>query len=434
MSPVDSLRTETKFKKTEIGEIPVDWAVVQIRDISQKPEYGYTTSAIEKPVGPKFLRITDIKNGHVNWSAVPYCDCPDSIKKKYILKSGDILFTRTGATTGKSFLMQDCPEAVFVSYLIRITPTSKINSQFLNFVFNSHIYWKQIRQAISGSAQGGVNANVLSKIRIPLPPFIEQGKIVDVLGSVEEAIEKKQEIIEKTKELKKGLMQELLTRGIGQSKFKRTEIGEIPEGWEIVSIIDIINNGANSIKIGPFGSQLKREFLVKSGYKVYGQENVFKNDFALGNRRIDRSRFEMLRSFQLYPGDVVITMMGTIGKCAIIPEGIEPGIMDSHLLRLNIDEEKFSKDLLVQLISDSPTIKKQIRQLSVGGIMEGLSSSIVKKLIFPFTPIQEQKKIAKVLSAVDDNIKGEISQESKLRFVKEGLMDELLTGKKRVSI
>ena len=201
----------TKFKKTEIGEIPVDWEVVKIQDVCEKAEYGYTESAIEKLVGPKFLRISDIQNGNVNWENVPFCHCPNLIKEKYLLKPGDILFTRTGATTGKSYIIKRCPEAVFASYLIRIVTKERINSYFLFFVFNSFIYWRQIKEQIGGSAQGGVNASSLSSIKVPLPPLSEQKKIAEILTSVDEEIEKEMAQKERIENIKKGLMQVLLT-------------------------------------------------------------------------------------------------------------------------------------------------------------------------------------------------------------------------------
>jgi type I restriction enzyme S subunit len=140
----------------------------------------------------------------------------------------------------------------------------------------------------------------------------------------------------------------------------------------------------------------------------------------------------MLQSCQLHGGDIVVSMMGTVGKCAIIPEGIEPGIMDSHLLRLQIDAKKFSKNFLRHLISDSALVKRQIKQLSVGGIMEGLSSNIVKKLRFPCPPLSEQKKIAEILSTVDKIVENEITHEKGLEKIRKALMQVLLTGKVRV--
>ncbi|NOR22470.1 MAG: hypothetical protein GQ476_07295 [Candidatus Aminicenantes bacterium] len=239
MERVESLRTENKFKKTEIGEIPVDWEVVKAQDVCEKAECGYTESATEKLVGPKFLRISDIQNGNVNWESIPFCHCPNLIREKYLLKPGDILFARTGATTGKSYIIKRCPETVFASCLIRIVTKGRINSYFLYLVFNSFIYWKQIKEQIGGSAQGGVNASLLSSIKVPLPPLPEQEKIAEVLLSVDEAIDKKQEIVKKIKMLKKGLMRELLTHGIGHTKFKKTGIGKIPVDWEALNLNNI---------------------------------------------------------------------------------------------------------------------------------------------------------------------------------------------------
>lgn len=209
--------------------------------------------------------------------------------------------------------------------------------------------------------------------------------------------------------------------------YKKTELGEIPNEWNIVKTDEILINDKSSIKIGPFGSQLKKEFLIEQGYKVYGQENVFKNDFTLGNRYINKERYEILKSSELKSGDLVISMMGTVGKTAIVPEDIEIGIMDSHLIRLRVDESKYSKELLRQMIQNSPLIKKQIKKLSVGGIMEGLSSTIIKQLKFPLINLKEQEKIAEILSTVDGQIDDTEMLIEKCQELKKGLMQRLLT-------
>jgi type I restriction enzyme S subunit len=199
-----------KFQKTNIGQIPEEWEVMRVKDICKKPQYGFTASATNESVGPKFLRITDIQDGNVNWETVPYCKCPDSLIKNYILKSGDILFTRTGATTGKSFMIKNCPKAIFASYLIRITAGERIIPDFLYQVFNSFIYWKQINQQIGGSAQGGVNATSLSLIRIPLPSFAEQKKIAKILHEIDKQINSEIDLLKELSRIKNGLINELL--------------------------------------------------------------------------------------------------------------------------------------------------------------------------------------------------------------------------------
>ncbi|MBI4970558.1 MAG: restriction endonuclease subunit S [Candidatus Omnitrophica bacterium] len=201
----------TKFKKTEIGEIPADWEVKQIHEICEKPQYGFTASANDKPVGPKLLRITDIQDEGVNWETVPYCECPDSLKTDYLLHVGDILFARTGATTGKSFLIKECPEAVFASYLIRVITKETIIPDYLFLVFDSAIYWKQINQQIGGSAQGGVNASSLAELKVPIPTKPEQKEIARIITSTNQEIESanlQKRILEN---LKKYLMNVLLT-------------------------------------------------------------------------------------------------------------------------------------------------------------------------------------------------------------------------------
>lgn len=114
-----------------MSQLPEGWFETNVGQVSDDIRYGFTASAIQEPKGPKYLRITDIQNGSVNWETVPYCAIPENKISNYELQSGDLVFARTGATTGKSFLIKSCPVTVFASYLIRVRPSSGVLPEFL---------------------------------------------------------------------------------------------------------------------------------------------------------------------------------------------------------------------------------------------------------------------------------------------------------------
>ncbi|MBU2843147.1 restriction endonuclease subunit S [Acidithiobacillus thiooxidans] len=168
------------------------WVEKRLGDIS-KINYGYTTSACYEPIGPHFLRITDIQNNNVNWDSVPFCAIDDSDRKKYLIVNGDIVFARTGATTGKSYLVGDSPEAIFASYLIRVRLTTKdLISSFLYLFFQTASYWESIKNGSSGSAQGGFNATKLSALTIPYPSI--RGKQQRVIAELREIADETQHL------------------------------------------------------------------------------------------------------------------------------------------------------------------------------------------------------------------------------------------------
>jgi type I restriction enzyme S subunit len=174
-------------------------------------------------------------------------------------------------------------------------------------------------------------------------------------------------------------------------------IGDIPEHWKIEPVRHLLKIGKEGIKIGPFGSSLKPEHLSLSGYKIYGQENVIKNDFKLGWRFINDRKFEELSDYEIKPDDILVTMMGTTGKCKVVPDSIEHGIIDSHLIRLRINEEKFLPHLFSVLINSSHYVFHQLKLLSKGSIMEGLNTTTIKNLLLLVPPLSEQATIANYL-------------------------------------
>ncbi len=164
---------------SDLPELPDGWVWTRVGEISERIHYGYTASA-ESEGDCKMLRITDIQHNSVNWDTVPYCKIETEDKSAYLLKDGDLLFARTGATVGKSFLIRgEVPKAIFASYLIRVIFPKDIIKGYVSNFFQSYAYWLQIREGQIGIGQPNVNSRKLSLITLPLAPLKEQQKILD---------------------------------------------------------------------------------------------------------------------------------------------------------------------------------------------------------------------------------------------------------------
>jgi len=201
--------------------------------------YGHTAKSSSDKTGPKYLRITDIQNSSVDWTSVPHCDNLEDDTSKYKLHDGDLVFARTGATTGKSFLIQNAPLSVFASYLIRVQADQReVSPEYLYKYFQSYSYWSDIRLGTSGSAQGGFNAKKLGALSIPIPPLSEQEEIVEVLDKAFAAIDQAKANIEQNIANAKELFQSKLNQIFSQKG----------EGWVETTLGDVcdkITDGAH---------------------------------------------------------------------------------------------------------------------------------------------------------------------------------------------
>jgi type I restriction enzyme, S subunit len=204
-------------------------------------------------------------------------------------------------------------------------------------------------------------------------------------------------------------------------------ITEVPKHWEEKEIKYCLRDGSEGIKIGPFGSALKSEMLVDSGYKVYGQENLIRNSFEIGNRFITEERFQELAAYEIKPGDVLISMMGTIGKCKVVPRDIQRGIMDSHLIRLSFDESVVLSEFVALLIQEAFYINTQLKLNSKGSIMSGLNSSIIKNLKILIPTIEEQKLILEYINTKKKQLDGLILKKNQLLKLLEEKRQSIIT-------
>lgn len=403
------------YKVTELGEIPEEWEVKYVNTFSSIGTGKKDTKDKQKNGEyPFFVRSQTIE------SIDSY-----SYDGEAILTAGD------GVGVGKVFHYIN-GKFDYHQRVYKISDFKNVSGKFFFYYFSEN-FMKQVRKFNAKTSVDSVRLEMIAKMPIPIPTTEEQQKIAEILSTVDETIETTDQLLEKTKELKKGLMQQLLTKGIGHTEFKKTELGEIPVEWDVVKIADIAKNDKNAIKPGPFGSALKKEFYKNNGYKIYGQEQVISNDFNKGNYYIDEKKFQELKSFEIKTNDLLISLVGTFGKTSVVPESIKAGIINPRLLKVTFDQNKANVWFYKYFMS-SITFYSQLKKMSQVGTMGVINGKTLKSMIFPFPPIKEQQEIVKILLSVDEKIEGYEKEKGKLHELKKGLMQQLLTGKIRVSV
>jgi type I restriction enzyme S subunit len=239
------------MSEKKLKEQPEGWEVTKLNIISSDVSYGYTASSTLEKIGPHLLRITDIQKNQVNWSSVPFCQIEKSKFPQYKVEKGDLLFARTGATVGKSYLVNDdVPLSVYASYLIRVRCFAGTNIQFMAHFFNSPNYWNQITEFSSGIGQPNVNGTKLKELKIPLAPIGEQKRIVEKLDSLLAQVDTIQQRLNTLPNIIKRFRQSVLAAAVS---------GKLTEQWRgdndcdaLVDLkIELVNKDQNQKKIEP---------------------------------------------------------------------------------------------------------------------------------------------------------------------------------------
>ena len=185
----------THYEEELPFNIPENWVWCRLGEITKIIQYGVSKSAKSEGLY-RLLRITDIQYNKVIWENVPFTDIKEKDAENFILENGDFLFARTGATVGKSYLVEDLVEkSVFASYLIRISLLPNNNINYIKYFFNSEFYWQQISEKSIGIGQPNVNGTSLKKLFLPLPPLAEQHRIVEKIEHIFAVLEELEENI-----------------------------------------------------------------------------------------------------------------------------------------------------------------------------------------------------------------------------------------------
>jgi type I restriction enzyme S subunit len=192
------------------------------------------------------------------------------------------------------------------------------------------------------------------------------------------------------------------------------------EPWEMVNIEEIVSGEKNALKAGPFGSSLKKDSYVASGYKIYGQEQVIRGDASYGDYYIDEKKYRELESCKVQADDVLISLVGTYGKTLIVPKKFEPGIINPRLLKLTLNQNKILPIYFVSIFNDN-SIMSQVVQMSYGGTMDILSLKVLRNLKLPLPPLDVQQaivaEIEKERSLVEASRQLAAAMEAKIKAV-----------------
>lgn len=352
---------------------------------------------------PKDEFVYEKKDGYIRLLQIQDFKREDKtvyIKDRHTLKKcndDDILIGRYGASIGK--ILSGLSGAYNVALVKAIPDLKKINKRFLWHFLNSVAFQEFIKNVSTRAAQAGFNKDDLAKLKIYLPSLNEQVKIASVLD-LSDAIRKKRE---QTIKLADDFLHTKFLEMFSNEKIKR---------YPITKINEILAQDKNSIRTGPFGSQLLHSEFTESGIAVLGIDNAVKNEFQWGKPRfISPNKYETLKRYTVFPGDVIITIMGTCGRCAVVPDDIPVAINTKHLCCISLDKDKCAPEFLHSYFLTHPLAKKYLAKHSKGAIMDGLNMGVIKHMPFPEIPLEQQYEFV--------NIKKKIKQlKSKLNSSK----------------
>lgn len=259
--------------------------------------------------------------------------------------------------------------------------------EYIYYLFLNKDWDVGTNKAVMGKT---LNKATLSKIKVRIHPLDTQREIVNVLDKVSSIIEKIECQLEDLDDLIKARFVEMFGDPIKN-----------PKGLPISLIEDVAAKEKNSLKAGPFGSSLKKEYYVESGYKIYGQEQVINGDPNFGNYYIDEKRYKSLESCAVKAGDVLISLVGTYGKLLIIPNDFEPGIINPRLMKITFDKLKINP-IYFKYYFQSDALKQWLSDNTHGGTMDILNLGIVRKLPIPIPSLENQEKFVQFINRIDE--------------------------------
>ena len=265
-----------------------------------------------------------------------------------------------------------------------------------------------------------------SKIKLDLPTLAEQQRIVNrietMFAKLDQAQEKAQTVLDSFETRKAAILHKAFSGELTANW--RKENGVADDSWKIVKLEDIVKKEKYSLKAGPFGSALKKEFYVPYGYKIYGQEQVLNSDENYGDYFINEAKYKELESCKIAPNDILISLVGTVGKTLILSDNCKPGIINPRLIKLSLDLTLMLPQFFTYYFG-SDYCKSRYMTVQHGTTMNVLNMGILKQLDYPCCSLPEQQEIVRILDSI-------LEKESRAKESAQTVLDQIALLKKSI--
>lgn len=395
-------------------QLPDGWEWQSVKKLSHNIQYGHTAKA-ESNGNAKFLRITDIQNGKIDWQGVPTVSLKEKEIRKYALNDNDLVFARSGATAGKSILIKNAPtDAVFASYLIRITPNQeKIAPEYLSYFFLTPAYWEVVGLNAAGAAQPNINGTKLSEFIVPIAPREEQKRIVEKLDAlltrIDTAIEHLQESISLADALYASTINEQMKLAIEQIGLSKVE----------EHIVQIQTGTTPPTKQPDFYDDGDINWFSPSDF---GDHDILTNS----NKKLSQKAFDAGKARKFDAGTVLLVAIGaTIGKIGYLERNASSN--------QQITGMKFSKDIMPRYAYYwFRFIKPEILANASTATLPIINQKGIKELSFCAPGAELQKAICNKIDEVSlfrKNVRAELIEKVDLmRSLKASILDSAFKG------
>jgi type I restriction enzyme, S subunit len=405
-----------------------EWTKMCLGDIGEFKN-GINKGKKDFGFGTKFVNIQDIyRNPIIEIDKLERVNVSEKEIQNYQLKNGDIIFVRSSVKpegVGYPGLFDNNNQELVVhsGFTIRFRQNEDmLEPKFMLYTFKSFGFRNRLLSLSTVSANTNINQEALSSLEILIPSKREQVKISEILTLVDNAIEKTKAIIEQSEKVKRGLMHQLLTKGIGHTKFKDTEIGNIPEVWGLKRIAEVAVTTSG-------GTPSRRNPDFYNGEIPWIKTGELKNKYIYETEeKITEEAIKKSSAKRIPQNTVLIAMYGaTIGQTSITK--IEATTNQASCAIIS-DSTKLEYEFLYYFLKFN---RANIIALGAGGAQPNISQQIIKDILLPIPPLKEQQKIISIITSFDEKIQFEKSYLDKINIIKKGLMQDLLTGKVRVN-
>ena len=405
-----------------MSEYPSDWEETTLGSVfNQRKEAGFPNEEL--------LAVTS-SMGVVRRDSLERRDTSNEDKSKYLLvQKGDIAYNTMRMWQGVSGVSR-FRGIVSPAYTI-CTPTEGLDAMFAGYLLKDPEMVSVFRQRSQGLVSDTWNLKYESFAQIPctIPPLPEQNNIAEILSGIDRQVGLISRAIDSNRAARNALMESIFHEGHRKATNRSDE-------WRIWTVEELLANSATPMRSGPFGSALLKEELADEGIPFLGIDNVKTEEFIPTFKRfLPPQKFQQLSRYEVFPHDVMITIMGTVGRSCVVPAGIGPCVSSKHTWTMTFDRHKVAPEIVCWQLNHFTRTRKRFSEGSQGGVMDAISSQTLRETEVPFPTAQDLAD--RILGYYKISLRHEKEMRARLektRLLKSAVSSDLLSGRKRVSV